>query len=340
MRNFHAYVRATGMYVPERVVTNVELAEILNTTSEWIIPTCGVKERRYADVGITTSDLAVKAVQNLLYKQDVQKEEIDCIILATLSPDHLFPGTGVFLQEKLGLSHLHIPCYDIREQCSGYIYAMQMATSFIECGMYENVLIVGAEIHSHGLDFSERGRGVTVLFGDGAGASLISRSDNEQSRILFTKVHADGRGALQGVHGFVFDQSKKPIIDYDITNPETNRHFYPEMPKPKNLFVNAIKHMSDVVATSLNRLDLDINDVAWFLPHQANKRIIRTVAEKIGLNEEKVLYNIDRYGNTTAATIPLLLSEYSENGKIKRGDLLVMAAFGSGFTWGTIILRY
>ena len=189
--------------------------------------------------------------------------------------------------------------------------------------------MVEAEIHSHGLDYSERGRSVTVLFGDGAGASLISRSDNDQSRILHTEVHADGHGALSGVHGIVFDQSKQPIIDYDSNSPESNRHLFPEMPKPKKLFSNAVKRMSEVVKTGLDKVGLTMADVTWFLPHQANRRIIERVAENIGLEEDKILFNIDRYGNTTAATIPMLLAEYADRGSIKRGDVLVMAAFGS-----------
>jgi 3-oxoacyl-[acyl-carrier-protein] synthase-3 len=335
-----AYIKAVGMYLPDKVVTNDDLAKVMDTNDEWIVQRTGIHERHYADVGVATSDLAVKATQNLLDKGDVRAEEIDCIILATLSPDQMFPGTGMFLQDKLGWSERCIPCYDIRQQCSGFVYGMQMAQAFVETGMYDNVLLVGAEVHSHGLDFSDRGRSITVLFGDGAAAVVVSPSDSEQSRILHSEVYADGTGALNGVHTKLFDISKQPVIDYDPTNFETNADMFPAMPAPKNLFVNAVTRMSEVVLSSLDRVGLSVADVDWVLPHQANMRINSMMAHNVDIPDEKVLYNIHKFGNTTAATIPLLLAEFVDNGTIKRGDLLLMVAFGAGFTWGSIVLRY
>jgi len=335
-----AYIRSVGMYVPEKVVTNDDLAQLMTTSDEWIVQRTGIHERRYADIGVATSDLAVKAAQNLLERGDVRAEEIDCIILATLSPDQLFPGTGVFVQEKLGWAERSIPCYDIRQQCSGFVYGMQMAQAFVETGMYDNVLLVGAEVHSHGLDFSDRGRAVTVLFGDGAAAVVVCPANDEQSCILHSEVYADGTGAMNGVHTKLFDVSKKPIVDYDTTNFDENADMFPAMPNAKNLFVNAVRRMAEVTVSSLTHAGLSVDDVDWVLPHQANMRINTMMAEIAGIPTEKVLYNIHKFGNTTAATIPLLLAEFTDNGTIKRGDILVMVAFGSGFTWGSVVLRY
>ncbi|GBC63159.1 ketoacyl-ACP synthase III [Desulfonema ishimotonii] len=335
-----AYIRSTGMYVPENVVTNHELPQELNTNDEWIRQRTGVQERRYAAPGVRTSDLAHKAVKNLLSKGDVAAEEIDCIIFATLSPDFFFPGAGVFLQEKLGWADRHIPCYDIRQQCSGFIYGLQMAQSFVESGMYRNVLLIGAEIHSNLLDFSQRGRAVTVLFGDGAAAVVVSPATDEKSQILSTAVHADGSGALNGIHMKLYDVGKRPCIDYDINDHEVNADFFPDMPASRNLFTNAVRRMTEVCQNSLKKLALTVDDVDWVVPHQANIRINKSMAEHLGIPGEKVLYNIHKYANTTAATIPLLLAEYTENETIRRGDLLLIPAFGSGFVWGTAVVRY
>lgn len=340
MLNNFAYIRATGMYVPETVVRNEDMPAELDTSDDWIRPRTGVEERRYAKPDEKTSDLATKAVENLLAKGEIRAEEIDCVIFATLSPDVFFPGCGVLLQEKLGWSDGHIPCYDIRQQCSGFIYGLQMAQAFIETGIYENVLLVGAEVHSNALEFSKRGRAVTVLFGDGAAAVVVSRSMTDESRILLTEIHADGGGAFNGIHMRLFDIGKKPIVNYDPYDNEANRDMYPDMPSSKNLFTNAVRRMAEVSASVLGRLGISVNDVDWVLPHQANVRINRMTAELLDIPEDKVLYNIHKFGNTTAATIPLLLDEFTENGTIKRGDLLLMPAFGSGFTWGATALYY
>ncbi len=338
--NNRAYIRSTGMYVPDKVVTNDDLAQLMDTSDEWIHKRSGIRERRYAPEGDRCSDLALRAVKNLLSRGEVKEDEIDCIIFATLSPDFHFPGAGVFLQDKLGWAERHIPCYDIRQQCSGFIYGLQMAQAFIEAGMYENVLLVGAEVHSKGLEYNNRGRAVTVLFGDGAACTVVSKAKDEKSMILSTKVHADGAGALNGVHMILFDIGKKPIIYYDPADESQNGVMFPEMPNPKNLFANAVRRMAEVSLSGLQNLGLTAADIDWVLPHQANKRINDMAAQYMGIPEEKVLANIHKYGNTTAATIPLLLDEYTVNGTIKRGDLILMVGFGSGFTWGASIARY
>lgn len=338
--NNRAYIRSTGMYVPEKVVTNDDLSHLMDTSDEWIQKRSGIRERRYAAEGDRCSDLALRAVKNMLDKGEVKEDEIDCIIYATLSPDCHFPGTGVFLQNKLGWSERHIPCYDIRQQCSGFIYGLQMAQAFVETGMYENVLLMGAELHSNALEYNNRGRAVTVLFGDGAACAVIAKAVSDKSVILSTRVHADGGGAFNGVHLILFDISKKPIVYYNPCDEAQNQALFPEMPNPKNLFTNAVRRMAEVSLSELGKLGLTVADVDWVLPHQANKRINDMAAQFIGIPEEKVLFNIHKYGNTTAATIPLLLDEYAMNGTIKRGDLLLMVGFGSGFTWGAGIARY
>ncbi|MDM8522771.1 beta-ketoacyl-ACP synthase III [Desulfococcaceae bacterium HSG8] len=340
MATKHAYIRSSGMYVPDKIIKNDDFPQQMDTSDEWIQQRSGISERRYAAPGQRCSDLAVKAVKNLLEKKEVLPDEIDCIIFATLSPDFFFPGAGVFLQEKLGWADRCIPCYDIRQQCTGFVYGLQMAQAFTEAGMYKNILLVGSEVHSNALDYSMRGRAVTVLFGDGAAAVVVSPSPSEDSRILLTETHADGRGALRGIHMKIFDIGQKPIISYDLSDSEANADLYPDMPSSKNLFTNAVRRMAEVSQSALNRVGYSVNDVDWVLPHQANIRINRLVAEHLQIPDDKVLYNIHKYGNTTAATIPLLLAEFSDSGKIRRGDLLLMVAFGSGFTWGAGVVRY
>jgi len=335
-----AYIRAAGMYVPENVVRNEDLPQELNTSDEWIRQRTGVFERRYAKPGERTSDIAKRAVDNMLEKGEVKADEIDCIIFATLSPDFFFPGAGVFLQEKLGWADRHIPCYDIRQQCSGFVYGLQMAQAFVQTGMYENVLFVGAEIHSNALDFSERGRAVTVLFGDGAGVLVVSPSHDSKSEILSTEIHADGAGALNGIHMKLHDIGQRPVIYYDPSDFKKNADLYPDMPASRNLFSNAVRRMTEVSQSLLAKLNLSVSDIDWVVPHQANIRINKSVVEHLGISDDKVLYNVHKYGNTTAATIPLLLAEYTENNTIKRGDLLLTPAFGSGFTWGAALIRY
>lgn len=338
---YRAYIRTSGMYVPDRVVTNHDLAKIFDTSDEWIVQRSGIRERRFVEPGITTSDLAVKATQNLLAKNEIAAEEIDCIIFATLSPDIHFPGTGVFLQEKLGWAERLVPCYDIRQQCSGFVYALQMAQAFVECGIYRNVLIAGAEVHSNYLDFSNRGRAVAVLFGDAAGVCVVSRQpEGSSSEILYSEMHADGRGALNGLHMKIFDTSRRPAIYYDANDPEQNNDMYPQMVSGPNIFTNAVRRMVEVGKTVLEINNIAVADIDWILPHQANMRINHMVGEHLGVDEKKILYNIHKYGNTTAATIPLLLAEFTENGTIKRGDLLLTVAFGAGFTWGANLIRY
>jgi 3-oxoacyl-[acyl-carrier-protein] synthase-3 len=324
------------------VVKNDDLRQYMDTSDEWIFTRTGVKERRYAEVGVYTSDLALEASRMAIKDAGLAPGDVECIVLATLSPDRLFPGTAIYLQNKLGIADKCCACYDIRQQCSGFVYGTEMARAFIEGGMYRNVLVVGAEVHSHMLDFSTRGRNVTVLFGDGASATLFQATDTDKldEGVFYTEAHADGNGAFTGVHLVGYDISHKPILDYDPLDFNKNETLWPQMPNARNLFVNGIIRMAEVALSALEKNGLTIDDVTWVLPHQANIHINNEMANRLNLPKEKMLMNMHKYGNTTAATIPLLLDEHIRSGQIKRGDLLVFVAFGSGFTWGSALVRY
>ena len=337
-----ARIIGTGSYLPPKVVKNDDLKQWMDTSDEWIHTRSGIRERRYTEAGVYTSDLALEASRTAIENAGLTPQDIDCIILATLSPDIFFPGTAVFLQDKLGIAEGGCACYDIRQQCSGFVYASEMAKCFIEAGAYRTVLVVGCENHSSGLDFSTRGRAVTVLFGDGAGATIFQavETEREDEGLFFSEVHADGRGALHGIHMGVYDISHQPLIDYDALAFDQNEYLWPKMASPRALFANGVIRMAEVTQHALQKNGLAIGDVNWLLAHQANIHIIMETANRLGLPREKALVNIHKYGNTTAATIPLLLDEYIRNGSIRRGDLLVFVAFGSGFTWGTSLVRY
>lgn len=341
-----------GSYVPDRVVTNDDLrylddkhvlqAEPITETSDpWIQQRTGVKSRRYvpADGNVATSDLALWASQRALEDAGVKAEEIDCIILGTLSPDIHFPGTAVFLQTKLGINQKNCACFDIRQQCSAFVYGLQMADAFIRTGIYKRVLLVGAELHSHSLDFSTRGRDVMVLFGDGAGAMLLGPAETEDPRagVLHTAAYADGAGAMS-LYLKIFDISKRPYVDFNPFDREQNQGMYPQM-DGKRVFLNAVRGMVMATQEALTKTGLTWDDIQWFVPHQANLRINEKVAEVAKIPADKVLNTIEWFGNTTAATIPLTIDYWRQQGKVKKGDRVLTAVFGSGFTWGAAIFQ-
>lgn len=341
-----------GSYVPDRVVTNDDLrylddkhvlqAEPITETSDpWIQQRTGVKSRRYvpADGNVATSDLALWASQRALEDAGVKAEEIDCIILGTLSPDIHFPGTAVFLQTKLGINQKNCACFDIRQQCSAFVYGLQMADAFIRTGIYKRVLLVGAELHSHSLDFSTRGRDVMVLFGDGAGAMLLGPAETEDPRagVLHTAAYADGAGAMS-LYLKIFDISKRPYVDFNPLDREQNQAMYPQM-DGKRVFLNAVRGMVMATQEALTKTGLTWDDIQWFVPHQANLRINEKVAEVAKIPADKVLNTIEWFGNTTAATIPLTIDYWRQQGKVKKGDRVLTAVFGSGFTWGAAIFQ-
>lgn len=337
-----AKIVGTGSYLPPKILKNDDLTQYMDTSDEWIHQRSGVRQRHYAEPGVYTSDLALEASKKAIEDAGLEAEAIECIVLATLSPDILFPGTAVFLQQKLGIADKGCACYDIRQQCSGFVYGTEMARAFIESGIYRTVLVVGAEIHSSLMEYTTRGRMVTVLFGDAASAVVFQAAETERADdgIFYTEVHADGRGALNGVHQRGYDISHKPYIDYDVLDPEKNFELWPNMSNPRGLYTTGVLKMSEATLNALAKNGLGIEDVDWVLAHQANIHILKDVAERLKIPREKMLVNIDKYGNTTAASIPLLLDEYTRAGRIRRGDLMVFTAFGSGFTWGAALVRY
>ncbi|HEU0032159.1 MAG TPA: beta-ketoacyl-ACP synthase III [Kofleriaceae bacterium] len=340
-----------GSYVPERVVPNEEIPFLndqhvrqetkqTETDDEWIHKRTGIRERRYVpnDGSVATSDLAVQAAKRALADANIEPTEIDCIILGTLSPDFHFPGTAVLVQKKLGIAEkTNCACFDIRQQCSAFVYGMQMADAFIRTGMYKRVLLIGAELHSHALDYTTRGRDVMVLFGDGAGAMVLGPQDTEDPRagIMYTAAHADGTGALD-LYLKIFEINRLPYLDYSPFDRENNQLMYPHM-DGKRVFLNAVRGMVMSTQSALAKTGLSWDDIQWFVPHQANLRINEKVVEVAKIPPEKVLNTIEFYGNTTAATVPLTIDHWRQQGKVKRGDRILSSVFGSGFTWGAAI---
>lgn len=322
-----------GHYVPTRVVTNDDLAKLFDTSDEWIQQRTGIKERRFVErSGIGASDLAMPAVKMACENAGIEVSEIDMIIFATLSSDHEFPGSGCFLQEKLGLPG--VPALDVRNQCSGFLYGLKVADAWVRCGMYRRIAVIGAEVHSTGLDFSDEGRDVAVLFGDGAACAIVGPSDDKARGILDLELHADGSGAkLLWIEAPA--SNHMPRITHEMID---SRKVWPSM-NGKQVFRWATAKMPEVAASVLERNQVTVADIDLMVPHQANMRINEFVAAKLQVPPEKVVHNIQKYGNTTAASIPLALSEAIEEGRAKKGDLVLMAAFGAGFTWGAGLVR-
>lgn len=336
-QSLHAKISGVGAYVPPRSLTNFDLEKPLDTSDEWIQQRTGIVKRHWVEGNTATSDLALEATNEALKNAGMKKEDIDCIIFATLSPDHDFPGSGCFLQAKLDLGG--IPAFDIRQQCTGFLYGLQMADCFIKTGQYKNILLIGAEIHSKGLDRTPEGRNVAVLFGDGAGAVILSAHEGDESEGTIYKhdLHADGAFAKE-----LWVPAPGTGLDPDSRiSPamlEEKLHF-PYM-NGRTVFMHAVKRMAESLTYTLKSQGKSIEDVDLFLFHQANLRINDKVGEILGIPEDKVFNTIQDYGNTTAATLPLGMRDAIKAGKLKRGMLVGMAAFGSGFTWGSSLLRY
>ncbi len=329
-----AFIRGLGTYVPEQVVTNHDLESLMETSHEWIVERSGIEERRWIKPGEQGNcDLAANAARAALEDAGMQAGEIDCIIYATLSPDYYFPGDGVLLGRELGITG--IPAYDIRQQCSGFVYGLEMANALIVSGQYRNILLVGSETHSPALEKATRGRTVTVLFGDGAGAAVLSRSEDAAQGILGSEMHADGTEAECLAMLYPSFKSGTFITHEDL---DAGRQ-YPNMDGQK-VFKSAVRRMPEVVRALLEKHGLQVSDIDMLIPHQANLRINQMVAKQLGIAPDRVHNNIQKYGNTTAATIPLCLKEARDLGKVRRGDLVCCVAFGAGFTWGAVLLRY
>ena len=341
----NAYISGTGFHVPENVVTNADLTARygIDTTDEWIVKRTGIEARRFAPEGVGTSDLAVPAVEMALERARLSKTDIGMIIFATLSPDHCFPGSGVYLQTKLGLTddgvgHF-VGCLDVRNQCSGFLYGLATATSMVQSGSVDHIVVVGAEVHSAALDLSTRGRNVATLFGDGAGAVVVSATEEDRG-IRSWHLGADGRHA-DALSQKIFDISKRPFIPLNeegIGQVEPG-HMFAHM-AGRLVFKNAVERMIGALMEEFRKQELTLDDVDLFFFHQANLRINQYVANQLGLPEEKLFHNIERYGNTTAATIPIMLAEAQGTGRLERGMKIATVAFGSGFTWGAAIIDW
>jgi 3-oxoacyl-[acyl-carrier-protein] synthase III len=334
---YHSKISGLGYYVPENIVTNDDLSKIIETTDEWIQVRTGIQERRHVIRGEdTTTSMGVKAAKIAIERSGVAKEDIDFVIFATLSPDYYFPGPGVLVQRDLGLRT--VGALDVRNQCSGFVYAISIADQYIKTGMYKNVLVIGSELHSTGLDMTTRGRGVSVIFGDGAGAAVLSREEDLTKGILSTHLHSEGQHAEE-LALIAPGMGKRWVTDIIADNDPNDESYYPYM-NGQFVFKNAVVRFSEVINEGLQANDLQVSDINLLVPHQANLRISQFIQQKFRLTDDRVFNNIQKYGNTTAASIPIALTEAWEQGKIKSGDLVVLAAFGSGFTWGSVIIRW
>ena len=334
---YHSKITGLGFYVPENVVTNDDLSKIIDTNDEWIQERTGIKERRHIIKGEdTTTTMGVKAAKIAIERSGVAKEDIDFIVFATLSPDYYFPGPGVLVQRDLGLKT--VGALDVRNQCSGFVYGLSVADQYIKTGMYKNVLVIGSEVHSGGLDMTSRGRGVSVIFGDGAGAAVLSREEDLTKGILSTHLHSEGQHAEELV-------LKAPgmggrwVSDILEDNDPDDESYFPYM-NGQFVFKNAVVRFIEVINEGLQANNLEVSDIDMLIPHQANLRISQFIQNKFKLNDDQVFNNIHKYGNTTAASIPIALTEAWEQGKIKPGDTVVLAAFGSGFTWASAIIKW
>ncbi len=334
---YNSKISGLGMYVPENVVTNNDLSKIMDTSDEWITERTGIKERRHIKKGDgnSTSKMGVKAAKIAIERSGIDKDEIDLIIFATLSPDYYFPGGGVLVQEELQIKTC--PAMDIRNQCSGFIYSIATADQFIKSGMYKNILVIGSENHSGGLDFTTRGRAVTVIFGDGAGAAVISREKDLTKGILSSHLYSEGKFAKE--LALIGPNTNRWVNKIIKDNDPDDISYYPHM-NGQLVFKNAVTRFSEVIMEGLNKNGLSPGQIDMLIPHQANLRISQFIQKKFRLSDDKVYNNIQKYGNTTAGSIPIALTEAWQKGKIKSGDLIVLAAFGSGFTWGSTIIRW
>ena len=327
-----AKILGTGRALPARVVTNADLMRRMDTTEEWIVQRTGIRERRFVDPGTGTSDLGAEAARGAVARAGISLSDIGFIVFATLSPDYFFPGGGVFVQEKLGLPT--IGALDVRTQCTGFLYGLSVAEAYVKGGFFDHVLVIGSEVQSTGLDMSTAGRDVSVIFGDGAGAAVVGPAGPGEG-ILSSHLHAEGRYArelmCEGPSSI-----EHPRVSHEML--DAGRH-WPRM-NGRHVFTHAVRRLPEVIREALAANGRSVADLSLVIPHQANLRITQAVAGALGVPEGKVYSNIERYGNTTAASIPIALDECAEQGKIRDGDLLCLAAFGSGFTWAATLIRW
>lgn len=333
---YNSKIIGLGKYLPDNVVTNDDLAKMMDTNDEWIQERTGIKERRWIAEGSedTSAVMGAKAARIAIERSGLTKDDIDFIVFATLSPDYYFPGCGVQIQDMLDMPT--IGALDVRNQCSGFVYAISVADQFIKTGMYKNVLVIGAEYHSNGLDKTTRGRGVTVIFGDGAGACVLTRTEDHSKGVLSTHLHSEGKYADKLI---VESPSIAHWVPEILANKEEDVSYFPYM-DGQFVFKNAVVRFSEVIMEGLQKNNLQKDQIDMLIPHQANLRIAQFIQKKFGLSDDKVYNNIMRYGNTTAASVIIALTEAWEEGKISEDDIVVLAAFGSGFTWASAIIRW
>ena len=344
-------IAGIGMYVPENVVTNNDLLQYMDTSDEWIQERTGIKERRYGHrTEETTTTMGIEAAKIAIERAGITPQDIDFIVFATICPDYYFPGCGVLVQRAMKMKE--IGALDVRNQCSGFVYALSVADQFIKSGMYKNILVIGSEKHSFGLDMTTRGRNISVIFGDGAGAVVLQPTEEKGSGILSTHLHSDGESAEMlamynpGTHANHW--MPEPLADFDEADIAQmfmshkmidKEQLFPNMDGPA-VFKKAVVKFPEVIIESLTANGLTIKDLDMLVPHQANLRISQFIQHKLGLRDEQVVNNIQKFGNTTAASIPIALCEAVEEGRIKKGDLVCLAAFGSGFTWASALIKW
>lgn len=329
MRNMpRAKIIGAEHFVPEKIVTNYDLEKIVDTNHDWIVSRTGIKERRLAEKGVGASDLLLPAVEKLLKSTNTQPEDLDLIIVGTVTPDMIFPSTACMLQQKINATNAF--CFDVSAACSGFLYSLATGASYIESGRYKKVLVCGSDVMSSIVDYQDRA--TCIIFGDGAGAVLLEPSDDENT-IMDWDLHSDGSG-VEYLH-MKAGGSLKPASYETIDNRE---HFVYQ--DGKQVFKAAVTEMANVSVEILEKHGYNGDDLTLFVPHQANLRILEAAAKRMKLPNEKVIVNLDKYGNTTSGTIPICLSEASKDGRIKKGDLVLLAAFGGGYTWGSMLLRW
>jgi 3-oxoacyl-[acyl-carrier-protein] synthase-3 len=335
---YHSKITGLGYFVPENIITNEDLSKVIDTNDAWIQERTGIQERRHVvkGSGETTTSMGVKAAQIAIERSGLAKEEIDFIVFATISPDYYFPGPGVALQQELGLRT--VGALDIRNQCSGFIYALSIADQYIKSGMYKNILIVGSELQSVGLDMTTRGRSVSVIFGDGAGAAVLSRETDLTKGVLSTHLHSEGEHAKE-LAVLAPGMGGRWVTDILTENDPDDESYFPYM-NGQFVFKHAVVRFSEVIHEGLQANNLQVSDIDMLIPHQANLRISQFIQKKFELRDDQVFNNIQKFGNTTAASIPIALTEAWEQGKVKSGDTIVLAAFGSGFTWASAIIKW
>ena len=334
---FRSKIAGIGHFLPENIVTNKSLESVMETTDDWIQERTGIQERRWVvpGDGNTTSSMGTKAARKAIKNAELTPDDIDFIVFATLSPDYYFPGPGVMVQKELGIKE--IGALDVRNQCSGFIYGLSVADQFIKTGMYKNVLVIGSELHSGGLEKSIRGRGVSVIFGDGAGAVVLQKSENLETGILSTHLHAEGLYAEE--LALIGPSTGRWVPEIIETNDPEDTSYYPHM-NGNFVFKHAIGRFSEVIMEALMANELKPEDIGILIPHQANLRISQFIQKQMNLTEDQVFNNIMHYGNTTAASIPIALSEAWQEGLITEDKIVCLAAFGSGFTWASALIRW